>query len=424
MRSYSWLCCALVLAAACSKSKTSADAATDEGTPAAPVQAAEVKRETLHSYVTAEAVLYPLRQANITPKISAPIAKFLVQRGDHVREGQLLALLEDRDLVAAAQESKQLYEQAQAAYENTSAATVPDDLTKAKADVLAAREALDAARRVYDNRQSLFREGALAHKMVDDAKVALVAAQSQFDTAQQHLKSLETIGRTEQIKGAQAQMEASKAHYESSQAQASYGEVRSPMNGVVSDRPLNVGEMASSGSALISIVDLSTVVARASVPVHEVSLLSVGKPATITSGTFEVPGKISVVSPAVDPNTTTVQVWVQAQNSGEHLKLGSTVKIAMDAGTVPNAIVIPVSALLSSDEGGEKVMVAGSDGLAHERPVTVGIRSGDDVQITKGLKAGEQVITQGGLGLDDKAKIQITKPNAADETEPSADTKK
>jgi HlyD family secretion protein len=155
-----------------------------------------------------------------------------------------------------------------------------------------------------------------------------------------------------------------------------------------------------------------------------VSLLSVGKPATITSGTFEVPGKISVVSPAVDPNTTTVQVWVQAQNSGEHLKLGSTVKIAMDAGTVPNAIVIPVSALLSSDEGGEKVMVAGSDGLAHERPVTVGIRSGDDVQITKGLKAGEQVITQGGLGLDDKAKIQITKPNAADETEPSADTKK
>jgi len=365
-----------------------------------------------------------LRQANITPKISAPVAKFLVQRGDHVHEGQILALLEDRDLVAAAQESKQLYEQAEAAYENMSAATMPDDLTKAKADVLSARETLDAARKVYDNRQSLFREGALAQKMVDDAKVALVTAQSQFDTAQQHLKSLETIGRTEQIKGAQAQMAASKAHYESSQAQASYGEVRSPMNGVVSDRPLNVGEMASSGSALISIVDLSTVVARASVPVHEATLLSVGKPATITSGTIEVPGKISVVSPAVDPNTTTVQVWVEAQNSGEHLKLGSTVKIEMDAGAVRDAIVIPVSALLSSDEGGEKVMVAGSDGLAHERPVTVGIRSGDEVQISKGLKPGEQVITQGALGLDDKAKIQITKPSATDEGVASGDAKK
>jgi HlyD family secretion protein len=414
----------LVLVTACSKIKTSADAASDDTAPAAPVQVAQVKRETLHSYVTAEAILYPLRQANITPKISAPIAKFLVQRGDHVHEGQLLALLEDRDLVAAAQESKQLYEQAQAAYQNTSAATMPDDLTKAKADVQSARESLDAARKVYDNRQSLFREGALAQKMVDDAKVALVAAQSQFDTTQQHLKSFETVGRVEQIKSAQAQMAASKAHYESSQAQASYGEVRSPMNGVVSDRPLNVGEMASSGSALISIVDLSIVVARASVPVHEAALLSVGKPATITAGTIEVPGKISVVSPAVDPNTTTVQVWVEAQNSGEHLKLGSTVKISMDAGMVRDAIVIPVSALLSSDEGGEKVMVAGSDGLAHERPVTVGIRSGDDVQITKGLKPAEQVITQGALGLDDKAKIQITKPNATDESGPSGDTKK
>jgi multidrug efflux pump subunit AcrA (membrane-fusion protein) len=91
---------------------------------------------------------------------------------------------------------------------------------------------------------------------------------------------------------------------------------------------------------------------------------------------------------------------------------------------VRDAIVIPVSALLSSDEGGEKVMVAGADSLAHERPVTVGIRSGDDVQIIKGLKPAEQVITQGALGLDDKAKIQITKPNATDESGPSGDTKK
>ncbi len=425
MRTYTCLCCMALLLTGCSKTtKTSADSTSDGAAPSAPVQVAQVKRETLRSYVTAEAILYPLRQANITPKISAPVAKFLVQRGDHVHEGQLLALLEGRDLVAAAQESKQLYEQAQAVYENTSAATMPDDLTKAKADVLSARETLEAAHKVYDNRQSLFHEGALAQKMVDDAKVALVAAQSQFDTAQQHLRSLETVGRVQQIKGAQAQMAASKAHYESSQAQASYVEVRSPMNGVVSDRPLNVGEMASSGSALISIVDLSRIVARASVPVHEAALLTVGKPATITSGAIEVPGRISVVSPAVDPNTTTVQIWVEAQNSAEHLKLGSTVKISMDAGAFNDAIVVPVSALLSSDEGGEKVMVAGSDGLAHERPVTIGIRSGDEVQITKGLKPGEQVIVQGALGLDDKAKILIGKPTETDESGPSADTKK
>jgi multidrug efflux pump subunit AcrA (membrane-fusion protein) len=404
---------ALLLLAACSKSAK--DEAGGDETAAIPVQAEVARRETIHSYITVEAVLYPLKQATITPKISAPVARFLVQRGDHVREGQLLAVLEDRDLVAAAQESKQLYEQAQATYENTSAVTIAGDLTKAKADVESARETRNAAQKVYDNRVSLFHQGALAQKLVDDAKVALVTAQSQLDTAQQHLKSLETVGRAEQLKSAEAQVAAAKAHYESSQAQVSYAEVRSPMTGVVSDRPLNVGEMASAGSALISIVDLSRVVARASIPVQEASLLSVGKPATISAGTLRIRGKVMVVSPAVDPNTTTVQVWVEAENSGEHLKLGSTVEISMDAGEVPNAIVVPVAALLSSEDGGEKVMVAGADGRAHERAVKVGVRSGDYVQILSGVATGDRVITQGALGLDDNTKVQIAKPGADDD---------
>jgi len=393
----------LSLLAGCSKSKEEG-----EGTASVtPVEVAIAKRTVINSVIAAEAVLYPLRQANVTPKISAPVARFLVQRGDHVREGQLVAILEDRDLAAAAQESKQLYEQAQAVYHNTAAATMPDDLTKAKTDVASARQAMEAAQRAYSNRQALFQEGALARKLVDDANVALVQAQSQFETAQQHLSSLERVGRVEQLKGAQAQVAAAKAHYESAQAQVSYAEVRSPLSGVVSDRPLNIGEMASSGSAIVSVVDVSRVVARASVPVQQAASIRVGKAATISNGSVELAGKVTVVSPAVDPNTTTVQVWVEAPNTGERLKLGSTVRISIDAEQISEAIVVPAAALLPSDEGGEKVMVAGTDGLAHERSVKVGIRSGDDVQILSGVSAGDQVITQGGLGLDDKAKIRV-----------------
>ena len=75
----------------------------------------------------------------------------------------------------------------------------------------------------------------LAQKLVDDAKVALVQAQSQYETAQQHLKSLQTVGRTEQARSAQAQEAAAKAHYENAQAQVSYAAVRSPMNGGISE---------------------------------------------------------------------------------------------------------------------------------------------------------------------------------------------
>jgi HlyD family secretion protein len=407
----------LLLVVGCSKSKDAAAASGGaEEAAAAPVLVEVARRDTLHSYINAEGILYPLKQANITPKISAPVARFLVQRGDHVHEGQLVAVLESRDLAAAARESKEMYDQAHANYENTSAATMPDDLTKATTDVASAAEAREAAHKVYENRQSLFKQGALAQKLVDDAKVAMVAADSQYETAHQHLQSLLKIGRSEQLKSAQAQLAASKAHFESAQAQASYADVRSPMTGVVADRPVNVGEMASSGSALLSIVDLSRVVARASIPVHEAALISVGRAATITGGAgTQLTGKVSVVSPAVDPNTTTVQVWVEAPNPGEHLKLGSTVQVSIDAGAVPGAVVIPASALLSSDEGGDKVMLAGADSRAHEQPVKIGIRSGDAVQILSGVRPGDRVITQGGLGLDDNGKIEIAKPAAAGE---------
>ena len=83
-------------------------------------------------------------------------------------------------------------------------------------------------------------------------------------------------------------------------------------------------------------------------------------------------GKVTVVSPAVDPNSTTVEVWVEAANPGEKLKPGATVHVSILAETIPNAIVIPAAALLPSDEGGVQVMVVGTDSAAHEKKIDLG----------------------------------------------------
>jgi multidrug efflux pump subunit AcrA (membrane-fusion protein) len=413
--SYIFIALAAILLCTCSRRKT-ADSSEAEA-PATPVQVAIAQRQSLEQIITAEAVLYPFRQANITPKISAPVARFLVQRGDHVHTGQLLALLEARDLRASAQETKELYDQAQAAYATTANATVPEDLAKAKADLPAALQTLDAARKLLENRQKLLQQGAIAQKLVDDARVAEVQAQAQFDTAAEHLKSVQNVSRVEQVKAAQAQVQAAKAHYESAAAQVAYAEIRSPLDGVIADRPLNLGEMASAGSPLFTIVNISRVVARVNVPAQQASALHVGDKATVSGAGGDLAGKITVVSPAVDPSTTTLQVWVEAPNPAEKLKLGSTVQVSMDAGAIPDAIVVPVSALLASDEGGEKVMIAGSDSLAHEHKVEVGVRSRGNVQIVSGVEPGDRVITQGALGLDDKAKIEIAKPAPESATE-------
>jgi multidrug efflux pump subunit AcrA (membrane-fusion protein) len=385
--------------------------AAKEEEAAAPVEAAKAEKTTIHRVVEADAVLYPVDQANITAKISAPVKKFNVNRGDHVTAGQVLAVLEDRDLQAALAENRQLVAQAQAAFAAATGAQMPEELTRAQADLTAQQQTVEAAKKVYESRVELQKQGALAQKLVDDARVTMVQAQSQLENARQHLKSLETVGRTEQVKNMQAQLDAAKARYDNAAAQLSYAEIRSPISGVVSDRPLYAGEMAQSGTPIVSVVQITSVIARANIPVKEASDIKVGMPARMTGAGGELSGRVTVVSPAVDPNTTTVEVWVQAGNPGEKLKPGTSVHVAIEAQDIKDAIVVPAAALLAFDEGGEKVMVVGTDSLAHEHKVEVGVREGDKVQILSGVAEGEQVITVGGLGLDDKAKVTLGKPD-------------
>src|SRR5216684_8277322 len=190
----------------CGKGKP-AEAAGGEGQePPTPVTVEPALRGAIDHVVTADAVLYPINQANVMPKISAPVKRVLVNRGDHVRAGQVLAELESSDLASAVNESKHQYEQTQAAYQTVTGATVPEDKTKAQTDVQTAQQVFDAAKKVYDSRVALQKEGALAQKLVDDAKVVMVQAQSQLETAQRHLEALNQVSQRESIRGAQAQV--------------------------------------------------------------------------------------------------------------------------------------------------------------------------------------------------------------------------
>ncbi|HYA18017.1 MAG TPA: efflux RND transporter periplasmic adaptor subunit [Bryobacteraceae bacterium] len=385
--------------------------AAEDAEPPTPVQVDPVTRGPIDVIVEADAVLYPIDQANVTPKISAPVKRVLVNRGDHVKSNQLLAELENRDLVSAAAESKSQADQAAASLKAIQGGSVVEDRTKAEADVKADEAALEAAKRVYESRVELQKQGALARKLVDDAQVAMAQAQSQLDAARGHLEALRNFNATGQIDVARAQSEAAKAHYESAMVQSSYAEIRSPIDGIVADRPVYPGEMVTPGSPLISIVNISRVIAKANIPLKDAGQIKLGKQATITSSDVgnsqQLNGTVTVVSPAVNPGSTTVEVWVVADNPGEVFKPGAAVHVSIRADLLQDVLLVPTSAILNFDEGGEKVMVVDKNNVAHERKVQVGIREGARAQILTGVNEGEQVITTGGLGLDDKAKVEI-----------------
>ena len=359
------------------------------------------------------------------PKITAPVQKFYVNRGDHVKAGQLLAMLENRDLVAAAAESKGGVDQAESNFRATQGATVPEAVVKAQTDLDAAREARDAAKKVVDSRQQLFKDGALAGKLVDDAQVAYSQANSQFKSADEHLKALQSVAKEEQIKGAAAQVQTAKSHYDSQEAQLAYSRIVSPIGGVISDRPLNAGEMANPGSPLVSVMDISHVIARINVPEADATGVKVGQRVVITQADNSegIDGKVKVVSPAADANTTTVQVWVDIPNPGEQLKPGTSVHAVIVAEEFKAATVVPAAAILPGEEGGTAALTVGSDSTVRRKTVKVGVREGNQVQILSGLTPGEEVVVVGGLGLDDKAKVKVVTTaveEAADEDEDNA----
>jgi HlyD family secretion protein len=401
--------CLLLLAAACSKPEEK------EPEPVVPVQTDPAQRSQIQRIVKARAILYPIDQAAVMPKISAPVRQFHVNRGDHVRRGQLLAELENRDLAAAVMESKGNLDQAEANLRSISSASLPDEVTRSRNEVQADKEALDAAQKVHESRKILFDQGALPRKQLDEAQVAYIQERNLYDSALKHLESLEKVGKEEQIKAARAQVEAARGRREGAEAQLEYSRIASPIAGVVADRPLYPGEMASAGMPLLTVIDVSRVVARASVPIDELRFCKVGDSATITaidSGT-ELRGKVTVVSPALDPNSTTAEVWVLAPNLGERLRPGSTVEVAIVTETILDALVIPAAALLPSPEGtGNSVLVVGADFLARRRTVEIGIRQPTVVQVLKGLDRGEQVVTVGGLGVEDETKVKVENESA------------
>ncbi len=395
--------------------------------PTVAVQVAPVEKTTIEHVVSTQAILFPLAQAAIVPKISAPVQKFLVKRGSPVREGQLLAVLENRDLSAAAQDTKGALDQAQAAYETTTAASLPEEIQKAEADEQQAKQALDAQQKVFESRQQLFEQGALPRKELDQSRVDFVTARNQYAIAKKHLDALNAIGKQQELKAAAGQLESAKGKYLGATAQLSYSEIRSPINGVITDRPLYPGEMASSTSPLLTVMDLSSVIARAHIPQSDAAALKVGDKGTMTVPGIDHPieGKVTVVSPALDPNSTTVEVWFEAKNPKHELKPGTSVALALTAQTVKDALVVPVSSVLTAPDGATTVMLAGSDGRAHQQAVKLGIRNGDDVQVLEGVSANDKVVSTGAYGLPDKTKITIAAAEPAGEEKPApGDSKK
>jgi HlyD family secretion protein len=397
------------------------DVATEEANVVVSVRVAKAERSAIAAEVSSLGTIFPREQATVSPKINAQIKQLGLLKNSIVRAGQIIAVLESRDLEAQRAEALAAVREAQLTIRSVSGGANPQATAQAEKDLRDARATLDNARALYERRLALYKQGGIALKEVEAAQLAQKQAENNLALAERTAQlRTNTINPTDRALAESRAVQA-QDRLANLDAQLSYATIRAPITGIVTDQFQFAGEFAASGAKLFTISDISEVIVKAQFADTVVAHLKVGDAATVIptdhSGE-QMRGQVSLVSRSSDPLNRTVEVWVKLGNGAGLLRAGGAAQVVVSTNQTGNAIVVPAPAvtLEASNADAGTVMVVDVGNVAHERKVTVGIRTGELIQITSGLEAGETVVIEGNYALPDGTKVEIAedKPEGAD----------
>jgi len=321
----------------------------------------------------------PDHSVKISPAIAGKIVSISVVPGSHTNKGEVVAILDDTHLRDQLNQSKTAVDTANVA------------IKQAKSNLDFARENVERQKRLFDAEVS--------------AKKDIIAAESQVTTAQS------------QVETAQSQLRSAQAVIKQNNTEIAFTKLHSPIDGVVANRFLNVGDSVDPNTPILQIVDLKKVIVNAQIAVDAVSDVKAGESATIAASTnednsknrtaYQTDATITSISPIVDAQTNTVRVQLQCANAAQNLKEGEQVTVTVMSKRAHNVILLPKTALVPDPEDPKKQMVyIVENSKAHRVIVEKRALAGENVGIISGLKPGQKVITKDAYGLPDQSVIE------------------
>lgn len=373
------------------------------------VKVAKVEQQDIEETVSATGVIFPKFKATVSAKISAPIRQMELLKGRSVRAGQVIAQLEDRDLRAARDEAEATLREATLAAEKLSSGVQPQDVARVEAAVSSAKAALETARALYNRRKELFDQGGIPKRELEAAALSLTTAENEFNVATENLRLLRQQFSIKDIEIARSRVEQARSRLQNLEAQISYAQITSPIDGLITDQLLYKGEMASSGAPLVTIMNLDEIIIKANFPEAAARKIRLGNAAQVILQEGElVAGSVGLISPAADLTTRLVEVWIMARNPDLKLRPGAFVKVTVTTAIIKGALVAPASSIQFQEGANEGTIITVDErSIAHPVKVTLGVRQGNLVQILSGINHGQIVVVEGNYGLADKTKVRI-----------------
>lgn len=343
------------------------------GFPRVPmtVELGTAKRGDLSAHLTVVGNLIGLQTVDVAPRTAGRLLSVNVQLGDSVRRGQVIAKVEDREIV-----------------EQVRAAEASQEVAKA---TIRQREAdLNVSQLNFERSKNLFTRGLLAKQALDDAESRYLAAVAQLDLSK-------------------AQLSQNDARLQELRINLQNTTVSSPVDGFVGRRNVDPGAMVNTNTAIASVVDISRLKLIVNIVEKDLRMVTAGDVGVVEVDAYpgeKFNGRIARVAPVLDPATRTASIEIEIPNGDARLKPGMYARISLTVEERKNTLIAPKNAVIDF-ENKRGVWMPSEDRRAQFVPVTLGIEGPEQIEILAGLKEGDRFVTTGAAAVRNNDQLII-----------------
>ena len=365
----------------------SADASQQDESEEAgvPVQLDQARQGSISSFLTSTANLRALREVDLVSQVEGIVRAVSVEEGDYVREGQLLCVLDDRELVIRLRLTEEKLAQTRIQLEKAR-------IRGQKSQVQIKNTALELDRK----------ERAYADDLVSEEEVATLRYQIAELEHDERAAASEVREFTHRVSELETEIEQVKL-------EISRSELRAPFSGHITRRTVELGQTVRGSDALFRLGSFSPLYADVHVAERDVRLVRPGQAALVgfdAGGAESVEGRVIRISPVVDESTGTIKVTIELNSSNPLFKPGAFVRVDIRTDTRDKTTIVPRRALREQD--GQNFVFLVREGVAHRRPVQMGYQRDQAVEILEGVAPGDTLVVAGHGQLNEGSKVRVT----------------
>lgn len=362
---------------------------------------------TLTTEVEYASILKPVQEVTVSSKIAGRVATVQVEAGDRVEKGQVLFTLDSGDLQAQLQQQQANLEVSEANLAKTAGSAYDQQVLQAEQTVQNKQITYEDAKKKYDLNQQLYASGVIAKLTLDDFQKQYASAEVDLKTAQDNLKLLKEKSGPDSVSVASAQVNQAAAGVNYASEQLKNTVITAPISGIVSGRNVDEGEIISGSTAALTIIDTDTMMAEISVPDKVVAKIEKGEIISLKMNALEnklVEGVVDYISPNADSKSKAYTIKILL-NTTDDLKSGMFARVVLPEAVKENVLTVPNEAI--KIENSVSIVYLVAEGSVKKVQVTTGLANDRFTEIIDGLKAGDEVITEGQIFLNEGEKVNV-----------------